>query len=189
VLIADMCMRDQPIVHVNTAFESITGYAAAEAIGKNCRYLQGNDRLQPQIAEIRAALTEGRTCSVTLRNYRRDGAMFRNALRLVPLRDDVEEVTHYIGLIRDVTHAAGIDRLTGLLDRYGLLDRLAKVDARATPALLLVKLDIARFHDVNNGFGYDVGDALLRSAAARLVTLPATAVSRMGPNTFRRIRT
>jgi len=184
VLIADMCMRDQPIVHVNTAFESITGYAAAEAIGKNCRYLQGNDRLQPQIAEIRAGLTEGRTCSVTLRNYRRDGAMFRNALRLVPLRDDVEEVTHYIGLIRDVTHAAGIDRLTGLLDRYGLLDRLAKVDARATPALLLVKLDIARFHDVNNGFGYDVGDALLRSAAARLVTLPATAVSRMGPNTF-----
>jgi PAS domain S-box-containing protein len=184
VLIADMCMRDQPIVHVNTAFESITGYAAAEAIGKNCRYLQGNDRLQPQIAEIRAALTEGRTCSVTLRNYRRDGAMFRNELRLVPLRDDVEEVTHYIGLIRDVTHAAGIDRLTGLLDRYGLLDRLAKVDARATPALLLVKLDIARFHDVNNGFGYDVGDALLRSAAARLVTLPATAVSRMGPNTF-----
>ena len=84
VLIADMRARGQPIVHVNPAFESITGYAAAEAIGKNCRYLQGSDRLQPEIAEIRAALAEGRACSVTLRNYRRDGTMFRNALRLVP---------------------------------------------------------------------------------------------------------
>ncbi len=184
VLIADMCMRDQPIVHVNPAFESITGYAAAEAIGKNCRYLQGSDRQQPEIADIRAALMEGRACSVTLRNYRRDGTMFRNALRLLPLRDDSEEVTHFIGLIRDVTHAAGTDRLTGLLDRYGLLDRLATVDARATHALLLVKLDVVRFHDVNNGFGHDVGDALLRSAAARLATLPATAVSRVGPNCF-----
>jgi len=184
VLIADMGMRDQPIVQVNPAFESITGYAAAEAIGKNCRYLQGSDRLQPEIAEIRAALTEGRACSVTLRNYRRDGTMFRNALRLVPLRDDGEKVTHFIGLIRDVTHAAGIDRLTGLLDRNGLLDRLSTVDARVPHALLLVKLDIIHFHDVNNGFGHDVGDALLRSAAARLATLPATAVSRVGPNTF-----
>ena len=184
VLIADMCIRDQPIVHVNHMFEAITGYAAAEAIGKNCRYLQGSDRLQPEIAKIRAALANGQACSVTLRNYRRDGTMFRNALRLVPLHDDAGEVTHFVGLIRDVTHAAGIDRLTGLLDRYGLLDRLAAMRALAAPALLLVKLDIVRFHDVNNGFGYDMGDALLRSAAARLATLPATAVSRVGPNSF-----
>jgi PAS domain S-box-containing protein len=184
MLIADMGVRDQPILHVNHMFESITGYAAAEVIGKNCRYLQGNDRLQPEIAEIRAALAEGRACSVTLRNYRRDGTLFRNALRLVPVRDAAGVVTHCVGLIRDVTHAAGIDRLTGLLDRYGLLDRLAAVDTPAAGALLLVKLDIVRFHDVNNGFGYDIGDALLRSAAERLATLPAIAVARMGPNSF-----
>ena len=184
MLIADMGVRDQPIVHVNHMFESITGYAAAEVIGKNCRYFQGNDRLQPEIAEIRAALAEGRACSVTLRNYRRDGTLFRNALRLVPVRDEAGAVTHFVGLMRDVTHAAGIDRLTGLLDRYGLLDRLAAVDAPATQALLVVKLDIVRFHDVNHGFGYDIGDALLRSVAARLATVPALAVSRMGPNSF-----
>jgi PAS domain S-box-containing protein len=184
VLIADMRAAGQPIVHVNTAFESITGYAAAEAIGKNCRYLQGSDRLQPQVAEIRAALTEGRACSVTLRNYRRDGTMFRNALRLVPVRDGAGQVTHFIGLVRDVTHEAGVDRLTGLLDRYGLLDRLAAMDAPSTTALLMVKVDILRFHDVNSGFGYDGGDALLRSAAERLEALPATAVSRVGTNSF-----
>lgn len=184
VLVADMRLRGHPIVHVNPAFEAITGYAAAEAIGKNCRYLQGNDRLQPEIAEVRAALAEGRECSVTLRNYRRDGTMFRNALRLVPFRDGNGQVTHFIGLIRDVTHAPGIDRLTGLLDRYGLLDRLASIDVPAPSALLLVKLDILRFHDVNNGFGYDAGDALLRSVAARLATLPAAAVARVGTNSF-----
>ncbi len=108
----------------------------------------------------------------------------RNALHLVPIRDGAGLVTHFMGLIRDVTHAAGIDRLTGLLDRYGLLDRLAALDTPATSALLMVKLDILRFHDVNSGFGYDVGDALLRSTAGRLTTLPAAAVSRVGTNTF-----
>lgn len=184
MLVADMRLRGHPIVQVNPAFEAITGYPAAEAIGKNCRYLQGNDRLQPEIAEVRAALAEGRECSVTLRNYRRDGTMFRNALQLVPFRDGSGQVTHFIGLIRDVTHAPGIDRLTGLLDRYGLLDRLAAIDTPASSAVLLVKLDILRFHDVNNGFGYEAGDALLRSVAARLATLPAAAVARVGTNSF-----
>jgi predicted signal transduction protein with EAL and GGDEF domain len=86
--------------------------------------------------------------------------------------------------MRDVTHAAGIDRLTGLLDRYGLLDRLAAMNATATSAWLMLKLDIVRFQDVNSGFGYDIGDALLLLAAARLTTLPATAVSRVGASTF-----
>lgn len=184
MLIADMRLRGQPIMHVNPAFEMITGYPAAEAIGKNCRYLQGSDRLQPEIAEIRAALAEGHACSVTLRNYRRDGTMFLNALRLEPLRDDDGHLTHFVGLIRDVTHAAGIDRLTGLLDRYGLLDRLAAIEGSANSVLLLVKLDILRFHDVNSGFGHDVGDALLQSVAARLATQPAVAISRTGTNSF-----
>jgi len=184
VLIADLRARGHPIIGVNAAFETITGYSAAEAIGKNCRYLQGSDRLQPEIAEIRTALAEGRTCSVTLRNYRRDGTMFRNALRLMPLRDEAGDVTHVLGVMRDVTHAVGVDRLTGLLDRYGLLDRLAAADGPPTGALLMVKLDIVRFHDVNNGFGYEVGDALLCAAAARMATLPAVAISRVGPNSF-----
>lgn len=184
VLIADMRLRGHPIVQVNKAFETITGYSTAEAVGKNCRYLQGSDRLQPEIAQIRAALAEGRACAVTLRNYRRDGTMFHNALRLEPLLDDEGKLTHFVGLIRDVTHAAGIDRMTGLVDRYGLLDRLGQMDVAADAVLLVIKLDIVRFHDVNNGFGYDAGDALLRAVAARLVTLPTAAIGRVDSNAF-----
>jgi hypothetical protein len=55
------------------------------------RYPQGSDRLQPEIDEIRAALAEGRTCAVALRNYRRDGSLFRNALRLLPCESDNEQ--------------------------------------------------------------------------------------------------
>lgn len=184
VLVADMRTRNQPIIQVNAAFESITGYSEAEAVGRNCRYLHGSDCLQPEIEEISAALREGRACAVTLRNYRRDGTMFRNALRLLPFRNPAGQVTHFVGLMRDVTHAAGIDRLTGLLDRYGLLDRLSATNLATASALVVVKLDILRFHDVNCGFGYDMGDALLRAVATRLATLPAVAVSRIGTNSF-----
>ncbi|MCW2349141.1 GGDEF domain-containing phosphodiesterase [Sphingobium sp. B12D2B] len=184
LLVADMRLRGQPIVLVNPAFEKITGYSVDEVIGKNCRYLQGSDRLQPELTEIRAALAEARACSVTLRNYKRDGTMFRNALRLEPFRDYLGRLTHFVGLIRDVTHAPGVDRLTGLLDRYGLLDRLAQIEMSANSALLVIKLDVLRFRDVNNGFGYDVGDALLRSATARLAVVPALAIARVGSNNF-----
>nr|WP_244593714.1 GGDEF domain-containing phosphodiesterase [Methylopila sp. Yamaguchi] len=140
--------------------------------------------MQPEIAEVRAALQEGRACSVILRNYRRDGAMFRNALRMEPLYDDASHLTHFVGIIRDVTYASNIDRLTGLLDRYGLMDRLAATSTTRECSLLLVKTDIIKFHDVNNGFGYEVGDALRRVAAGRLSTLPAVAIARVGTNSF-----
>src|SRR6185369_13252324 len=127
VLVADMQARGQPIVYVNRAFETITGYASNEAIGKNCRYLQGSDRLQPEITAIREAIAEGRPCSVTLRNYRRDGTMFRNHLRLFPCAGQAGTANYYVGLIRDVTNAQGVDRLTGMGDRYGFLDQLNSI--------------------------------------------------------------
>jgi PAS domain S-box-containing protein len=184
VLIADMRARGHPIIQVNAAFEAITGYSKAEAIGKNCRYLQGSDRLQPEVDEIRAALAEGRPCAVTLRNYRRDGSMFRNALRLFPLRASNGAVTHSLGLIRDVTHALDTDRLTGLLDRYGFLDALSSIEVGRGMSMLMVKIGIVRFHEINSGYGYDAGDALLRGVAERLARLPAAAVARVGADNF-----
>ncbi|NIJ22980.1 putative bifunctional diguanylate cyclase/phosphodiesterase [Sphingomonas japonica] len=87
-------------------------------------------------------------------------------------------------LIPEAPSLASVDRLTGLLDRYGLLDRLAAIDRLTATTLLIVKVDILRFNDVNSGFGYDIGDALLCAAAARLSTLPALAVARTDGNVF-----
>lgn len=60
---------------MNPAFERTTGYAADEALGRNCRFLQREDRAQPALVELKAAVCEGRHCTVVLRNYRKDGTL------------------------------------------------------------------------------------------------------------------
>ena len=79
-LIAEMRVGGHPIVQVNPAFPAITDCAAAEAIGKNCRYLQASDRLQPAIAEALAALTESGTAAATLRNRPAGAALQRSKI-------------------------------------------------------------------------------------------------------------
>ncbi|MDQ5830555.1 MAG: PAS domain-containing protein, partial [Actinomycetota bacterium] len=73
ILITDPNLPDNPIVYANPAFERTTGYLVGEAVGRNCRFLQGEDRDQSALEELRAALREGRGCRVVLRNYRKDG--------------------------------------------------------------------------------------------------------------------
>ena len=76
IIITDPNLPDNPIVYVNPKFEQITGYAAAEAIGMNCRFLADGDRDQPGVDELRIAVQERREWSGPLRNYRRDGTPF-----------------------------------------------------------------------------------------------------------------
>jgi PAS domain S-box-containing protein len=103
ILITDARRPDQPITYVNRAFERLTGYAASEAIGRNCRFLQGNDRNQPGVQAIRQAIREQREGHAELRNYRKDGSMFWNDLFIAPVRDGSGAVTHFVGVQNDVT--------------------------------------------------------------------------------------
>ncbi|MFA9459476.1 PAS domain-containing protein [Thiohalorhabdus methylotrophus] len=103
ILITDNTRPDNPIVYANPAFERMTGYTAGEILGRNCRFLQGDDRDQPGIAELRAAFTAGGTATVLLRNYCKDGSLFWNRLHISPVRDDQGALTHYVGIQEDVT--------------------------------------------------------------------------------------
>ncbi|MHC5748959.1 MAG: PAS domain-containing protein, partial [Nostoc sp.] len=69
IILTDPNQADNPIIYVNRAFESITGYCASEVIGRNCRFLQGNDPEQVALQELRSAIQEQRECHVILRNY------------------------------------------------------------------------------------------------------------------------
>ena len=60
IVITDPNLPDDPLVYVNPAFERTTGYVAEEVLGRNCRFLQGKDRDQPAIGELRTAVREGR---------------------------------------------------------------------------------------------------------------------------------
>ena len=103
IVITDPNQPDDPIVYVNPAFERTTGYPAEEALGRNCRFLQGEDHDQPALGELRAAVREGRHCTVVLRNYRKDGTLFWNELSIYPVLDEEGGVANFVGVQNDVT--------------------------------------------------------------------------------------
>jgi PAS domain S-box-containing protein len=103
IVITDPNQPDDPLVYVNPAFERTTGYAAEEALGRNCRFLQGEDHDQPALEELRTAIHEERHCTVVLRNYRKDGTLFWNELSVYPVRDEKGHMTNFVGVQNDVT--------------------------------------------------------------------------------------
>ncbi len=103
IVITDPNAPDCPIIYCNPAFERMTGYCAAEVLGRNCRFLQGPDTDRTIVANIRDALREGRSLQVTIKNYRKDGTPFWNKLSLSPLRDDSGNMTHFVGTQSDLS--------------------------------------------------------------------------------------
>jgi PAS domain S-box-containing protein len=103
IVITDPNQTNDPIIYVNPAFASITGYSAQEILGRNCRFLQGTEREQPALEELRAALRDGRRCKVVLRNYKKDGTLFWNELSISPVRDREGRLVNFIGVQEDVT--------------------------------------------------------------------------------------
>lgn len=125
IIIVDIQAADQPIVYVNPAFEQITGYSAAEALGRNCRFLQAGDRDQPARAAVRAAIAERRAVTVLLRNYRKDGTLFWNELSLAPVGDGGQS-SHVVGILTDITSRRQAEtRLHLLVEAGALLSRPA----------------------------------------------------------------
>lgn len=96
--ISDPHQPDNPLVFVNPAFERTTGYCAAEALGRNCRFLQGPDTDPAAVARVRELLARGEHGSVTLLNHRKDGTPFWNELSLSPVYDDAGRLTHVVGI-------------------------------------------------------------------------------------------
>ncbi|NJL94748.1 MAG: PAS domain S-box protein [Anaerolineae bacterium] len=118
---------DFPIVYVNAAFEQDTGYTRAEVLGRNPRFLQAKDRDQPELATLRAALDAGRGCRVVLRNYRKNGTLFYNQVRLVPLLDVTGTLTHFLSIQNDLTQLHQTEaNLTHTEQMYRLLEQYSQ---------------------------------------------------------------
>jgi diguanylate cyclase (GGDEF)-like protein/PAS domain S-box-containing protein len=193
-LIVDLDDPRLPLTFVNQAFETITGYSRHEAVGQNTRFLQAADQLQPEIEVLDEAISRRAPVSVTLRNYRKDGVLFWNALRLLPVVDRNGRATHYLGLMRDVTEdrlaaerldrAGQIDPLTGILNRHAMQQRVEKLLEEQPARLMVIKIDLAGFHEINTGYGHDAGDELIRQIANRLAELGPEALGRMGGDEF-----
>lgn len=134
ITVADATEPDMPLVYVNAAFERITGYTPEYAVGRNCRFMQGEATREEPVAEMRAAIEAGEATSVEIRNYRRDGDLFWNEVTIAPLRNDRGQITHYVGFQRDVTRRKRAERAA--------TERAARIEReRSTQERLLERLD------------------------------------------------
>lgn len=112
ITLSDPDLPDNPIIYANAAFEQLTGYPREQIIGLNCRFLHGDDRDQPGLAEIRSALHDKRETTVMLRNYRRDGTLFHNRFTLKPIWDKQGNIVYFLGIQHDVSaHMPSADEI------------------------------------------------------------------------------
>ncbi len=199
VLICDAQAEDLPIIYTNPAFERITGYSAAEALGRNCRFLQNGEQDQPGRGEIRQSLTEQADVHVVLRNFRKDGTPFWNDLYIAPVPDEQGLITHFIGVQNDISeqkryeselaYNASHDVLTGLPNRSLLEDRLSQgcqISLRYRRSLAVMFIDLDGFKPINESLGHQVGDQLLIEVARRIVqqVRPGDTVARLDSDRF-----
>ncbi|MGR3491843.1 MAG: PAS domain-containing protein [Shimia sp.] len=91
-------LDDNPIVYVNRAFEDVTGYSQAAAVGRNCRFLQGEGTNQDDIDKLGRAIALEEEVAVDLLNYRANGVAFHNRLIVSPIRDPEGKVVYFLGI-------------------------------------------------------------------------------------------
>jgi PAS domain S-box-containing protein len=103
IAVLDIHQPDWPVVMVNAAYETMTGYDRDELIGRGLGFLNGDDLDQPGCRIIHEAVVAGNPCEVVVRDYRKDGTLFWNRIRLTPLRDEKGGITHYVGVYEDIT--------------------------------------------------------------------------------------
>ena len=103
ITLSDPDQDDNPIVYANKAFEKISGYSNEETVGRNCRFLQGQEKDQEELQLIREAIKNAKPIEVTLKNFRKNGELFYNRLSITPLFDSEGQLIYFLGVQYDVT--------------------------------------------------------------------------------------
>ena len=97
VVISDPSLPDNPMIFVSDEFENQTGYSPDEAVGRNCRFLQGPDTDPHAVEAIRNALNAQTRFTIDILNYRKDGSSFVNRLRIRPIYDGDGRLMFFAG--------------------------------------------------------------------------------------------
>jgi PAS domain S-box-containing protein len=97
VVFSDPSVPDNPVIYVSEEFETQTGYAPQEALGRNCRFLQGTDTNPHAVEAIHQGLKAETKFTIDILNYRKDGSPFVNRLRIRPIYDSEGRLMFFAG--------------------------------------------------------------------------------------------
>lgn len=167
---------------VNKAFSDTTGYAADEVIGKTPSILRSGKQSDEFYADFWNVLQRDGEWRGEIWNKRKNGSIYPEWLNVSAVRNRSGDIEHYVAIFSDITERkereeamtfrAFHDALTSLPNRLLFKDRLDQALAHAkrskdrTPVVMFLDLD--KFKQINDTFGHDIGDMLLKEVAARL---------------------
>lgn len=191
----------------NPAFVRQTGFALDEVRGrKPGELLQGPGTDPASVRAIGRALNAGRPIDIEVLNYTKSGAPYWIDMSIVPVRDD-GRITNFVAIQRDITarrshaveleslnqkieHQTRHDAVTGLPNRdwftWAYADRSKPRDGAPSALNTFCIIDINDFYLVNDAYGHDAGDEVLRSLASRLVGIagPQAVIVRLSGDEF-----
>ncbi len=184
---------DGVIEYANPKFCQITGYSLTEVMGKKPGILKSGHQPPELYEDLWNTIKSGKEWRGEFRNKRKNGTMFWEQCSIAPIRNEECEITNYLGIKEDITARkaqeevlswqASHDALTGLHNRYYLETHISSVimkmdRSKQHLSVLLVDIDNLKF--VNDTFGHEFGDHLLREISSRLekAACPECLVSR-----------
>ncbi len=190
---------DGVIVYVNREFTKITGYSASEIVGKSPRILSSGLQSRVFYVEMWKSLVEHGHWQGEIWNRKKNGDIYPERLNVFALYDDYDQVSHYVGLLSDISNnkrqqeqldlLAHYDVLTQLPNRALLVDRFNQAIAyakRSETQLAICFLDLDNFKPINDSYGHHVGDSILIEVSRRMTQeiRESDTVSRQGGDEF-----
>ncbi len=190
---------DERILSVNQALTAITGYSPEEVIGQRPVMFSSGRQDRDFYHRMWDSIRQSGKWQGEIWNRRKNGDIYPEWLVVTTVRDDNDEVSHYIGIFTDITerkraedrilYLAQHDGLTGLPNRMVYFDRLGqalKVARRQSGRVAVLFVDLDRFKNVNDSLGHDVGDAMLVEVAERLQSCvrASDTLARLGGDEF-----
>lgn len=173
---------DGTILDANDNFLTLMGYGLEDVVGRHHRiFLHADAAASEEYEAFWAQLRQGRFMSAKFRRRARNGAEVWIQASYNPIYDlngqpfkivkIATDITADVSLAADLSRAqkeVQHDAATGLPNRLGLRKFMREVLAATDSELALFYLDLDHFKPINDTFGHDVGDLVLRTVAARL---------------------